>query len=90
MKIAVCDKEAVEWFRKAADQEYADAQYQLGVMYENGWGVDANNKEAVQWYKKAAEQGNTDAQNKLKNFDNKKSFVMASPALKVKKGWFSF
>ena len=83
-------KEAVKWFRKAAEQEYADAQYQLGVMYENGWGVDANNKEAVQWYKKAAEQGNTDAQNKLKNFDNKKSFVMASPALKVKKGWFSF
>ena len=30
----------------------------LGVMYENGQGVDVNYKKAIEWYEKAAEQGN--------------------------------
>ncbi|MDG1499144.1 MAG: tetratricopeptide repeat protein, partial [Planctomycetota bacterium] len=32
-------KEAVKWYRKAADQGVADAQFSLGVAYENGQGV---------------------------------------------------
>ena len=28
--------EAVRWYRLAADQGYASAQYNLGVMYNNG------------------------------------------------------
>ena len=31
---------AVEWFRKAAEQGHADAQLMLGMMYEEGCGVD--------------------------------------------------
>ena len=31
--------EAVKWYRKAAEQGYAGAQANLGVMYENGRGV---------------------------------------------------
>ena len=31
--------EAVNWFRKAAEQGYAQAQYKLGVMYDEGLGV---------------------------------------------------
>ena len=38
---------AVKWCRKAAEQGYADAQFNLGMMYENGWGVDKNNSIAV-------------------------------------------
>jgi len=30
------DVEAVKWYRKAADQGDATAQYNLGVMYKNG------------------------------------------------------
>ena len=41
------------------------AQYNLGVMYENGRGVPQNDAEAVKWYRKAAEQGLASAQNNL-------------------------
>jgi TPR repeat protein len=30
---------AVKWYRKAAEQGYAKAQLELGVMYSNGIGV---------------------------------------------------
>ena len=32
-------QQAVAWYRKAADQGYAIAQTNLGVMYDNGQGV---------------------------------------------------
>ena len=50
-------KKAIEWYEKAAEQGDAEAQYNLGVMYENGQGVDVNYKKAIEWYEKAAEQG---------------------------------
>jgi FOG: TPR repeat, SEL1 subfamily len=59
------DKEAVKWYRKAAEQGYTNAQYNLGVMYANGEGVLEDDKEAVRWYRKAAEAGNIEAQNNL-------------------------
>lgn len=37
------------------------AQYNLGVMYEDGQGVTQDYKEAVKWYRMAAEQGNAKA-----------------------------
>ena len=59
------DKEAVEWYRLAAEQGHAKAQYNLGYMYANGRGVIQDDKEAVKWYRLAAEQGNAEAQNYL-------------------------
>ena len=41
------------------------AQYNLGVMYATGCGVDKNDTKAVYWYRKAAEQGNAMAENNL-------------------------
>jgi len=38
------------------------AQYNVGVMYANGLGIEKNEKEAVKWYQKAAAQGEADAQ----------------------------
>jgi len=57
--------EAIKWYRKAADQGYVLAQYNLGIMYGYGRGVPQNNKEAVKWYRKAAEQGLAIAQYNL-------------------------
>ena len=54
--------EAAKWFRKAADQGHADAQYGLGMFYNEGIGVPKNYTEAVKWYRKAAEQGLAEAQ----------------------------
>ena len=42
--------EAVKWFRFAADQGDASAQYALGLMYGKGQGVTQNYAEAVKWF----------------------------------------
>jgi hypothetical protein len=57
--------EAARWYRKAADQGLADAQYNLGQMYRRGQGVARNYSEAVRWYRKAADQGTVLAQRNL-------------------------
>ena len=57
--------EAARWFRLAAEQGDADAQYNLGVMYANGKGVLKDAAEAVRWYRLAAEQGLASAQYNL-------------------------
>ena len=48
-----------------AEQGVAEAQYNLGVMYDNGQGVRQNYAEALRWYRKAAEQGVAEAQYNL-------------------------
>ena len=59
------DAEAAKWFRKAADQEDAAAQYYLALMYRQGRGVTMDYAEAAKWYRKAADQGYPDAQHEL-------------------------
>ena len=54
--------EGLKWYRQAAEQGDAGAQYNLGVMYYYGEGVPEDDAEAVKWYRKAAEQGYADAQ----------------------------
>jgi TPR repeat protein len=46
---------AVMWYRKAAEQGMASAQYFLGGCYRDGKGVGTNIVEAVTWFRKAAE-----------------------------------
>ena len=43
----------------------ADAQNNLGWMYDYGEGVEQNAEEAVKWYRRAAKQGHAIAQNNL-------------------------
>jgi TPR repeat protein len=57
--------EAVKWYRKAAERNIAQAQFNLAVCYEEGKGVKEDAVEAVKWYRKAAEQNYPDAQNNL-------------------------
>ena len=45
-----------EW-KPIAEQGYAFAQYNLGIMYEYGNGVAKDYAEAVKWYRLSAEQG---------------------------------
>ncbi|MDB4723205.1 sel1 repeat family protein [Akkermansiaceae bacterium] len=58
-------EEAVKWYRKAADQGNATAQYNLGLSYDYGEGVEKDAEEAVKWYRKAADQGIAAAQKNL-------------------------
>ena len=62
--------EAVEWYKKAANKGYVQAQYALGDVYEFGEGVEMNYLLAQSWYKKAAEQGYTHALSKLDRLRN--------------------
>ena len=50
------DAEAVRWHRRAAEQGYAVAQYNLGVMYAKGQGVGEDKVEAHMWLNLAAAQ----------------------------------
>lgn len=56
---------ALEKLRPLAESGHAAAQYNLGVMYEWGNGVEQNNSEALKWYKSSAEHFHKDAQNNL-------------------------
>ena len=64
---------SIQWFRRAAEQGEADAQFNLGRlygsevdgMYKNGRAAPANDAEAFKWYRLAAEQGHTQAQVRL-------------------------
>ena len=76
--VALDYKEAVKWYRKAADQGNAYGQCQLGHCYRDGEGVAQDYKEAVKWYRWAAEQGNDDASNFAKE---QLSFDWARPYL---------
>jgi clan AA aspartic protease (TIGR02281 family) len=56
---------AIKWYRKAAEQGDAFAQYNLGGIYQNGQGVPQNYSEAIKWFSKAATQGAAGAQARL-------------------------
>jgi len=48
---------ALQWFQKAAAQNYAPAQYSLGMIFNHGRGVEKSVSEAVRWFHKSANQG---------------------------------
>lgn len=56
--------------QRAAEQGDAEAQFDLGVMYDYGDGVAKDKAKAVYWYTKAAEQGNAEAQKALQEIIN--------------------
>ena len=43
--------------KQKAEQGHAQAQFNLGVMYDIGQGTLKDPKKSFEWYKKAAEQG---------------------------------
>ena len=49
--------EAVKWYRRAADQGSASAQWLLASMYEVGSGVPQDYVQAHMWYNLSATQG---------------------------------
>ncbi len=56
---------AIYWLERAADQEVAQAEYNLGVIYAKGQGVPQNYVKANYWYEKAADQGYAQAEYNL-------------------------
>jgi hypothetical protein len=76
------DQQAVAWFRKAADQGFAIAEWALGSAYENAAGGPqdllqimgcvtkaACYQQAIDYYRKPTEQGLTEATRKLNKLE---------------------
>jgi hypothetical protein len=53
--------EGVEWIRRAAARQYGPAEFQLGQIYDFGFGVTQSDREAIEWYRKAAAHGSAAA-----------------------------
>ena len=53
---------AMTLLRPLADQGVAMAQFNVGLIYNLGQGVQQNYAEALKWFKRSAEQGNANAQ----------------------------
>lgn len=51
------DLASLEKMRQAAAQGSADAQLELGILYEFGFNMPKNHVTALAWYLRAAEQG---------------------------------
>ena len=66
--------EAIEWYRKAADQGDADAQYNIGLCYANGDGLEEDMTMAMEWYRKAAKRGNAEAQRAIEEWNEYNNF----------------
>jgi TPR repeat protein len=48
---------AVRFFEEAVDKKVLPAQYQLGLLYEEGRGLSRNCLEALKWYQEAEKKG---------------------------------
>lgn len=75
--------EAVKWYRKAADQGDAVAQYELGMYYEfsniSTLGGREDYADATKWFLLAANQGKCNAQFSLGEcYDNTQDYVEAA------------
>ena len=56
---------ALRIYRSMADRGLAIAQFNVGLMYDNGQGVSKDEVQAMKWYRLAADQGRSDAQYQL-------------------------
>ena len=48
------NREAINWYRKAAEQNYPPAQADLGEMYRDGKGLENDHKQAIKWFTKSS------------------------------------
>lgn len=60
-KTSRSDAIAFQWLSRAAARNQPVAEYQLGTMYQNGRGVEADESQAFRWFESAAMNGNRKA-----------------------------
>ena len=65
IKAANGSSKILKKIQAAANSGDAVAEFELGVLYDNGQGVPQDYGQAEAWYRKAAEQGYADAQSNL-------------------------
>ena len=55
-------EKAMDYYMQAADYDYAPAQAQIALMYQDGCGVEVDYAMAMEWNNRAAQQGNPQGQ----------------------------
>lgn len=71
--------EALEWFKRAANNGNAEAMANLGEIYEHGLlGVRQDDAEAISWLRRAVKLGGDKARSKLKDLKRIKSLKEAA------------
>ncbi|HEX9367231.1 MAG TPA: tetratricopeptide repeat protein [Vicinamibacterales bacterium] len=72
--------QGIDWIRKAAAQQFAPAEFQMGQLSDFGFGVAQSDREALAWYRKAADHGSPPAQRAVGDFYQKGRAVPADAA----------
>jgi uncharacterized protein len=72
--------QGIDWIRKAAAQRHAAAEFQMGQVYDFGFGAAQDDREALAWYRKAAEHGSAPGQRTVGEFYRKGRGVAADSA----------
>jgi len=63
--IAADPDEAVHWLTRAAEQDNANAQYELGLQLEQMGRKETSAGSAVDWYRRASALGHMEARARL-------------------------
>ena len=72
-------EQALRLWLPLAEKDNADAQYNLGVLYMKGLGVEKNLKTAFIWFKRASSNDHSDAMFNLGTMYNKGKGIYHSP-----------
>lgn len=80
---------AALWLKRAAERDFAPAQYLIGNMTEKGHGVEKNRQEALKWYETAAEKGHVVAMHNLAVLHATPDGATGQPDMAQAFKWFS-
>lgn len=72
-------EQALRLWLPLAEKENDKAQYNIGILYMKGLGVEKNEKTAFIWFKRASSNGNTDAMYNLGMMYNQGRVIYRSP-----------
>ncbi len=86
-KSSVSWDKAAKWFKKAAEQGYAPAQFELGVRYEYGEGVLQDFVLAHMWYNISASKGYSKARAALSELTQKMTPGSIAKAQDMARNW---
>ncbi|MFM2170720.1 MAG: hypothetical protein RI957_949 [Verrucomicrobiota bacterium] len=81
------DREAVKWYRKAAEQGLMFAQSDLGECYANGKGVVKNDLLAYHWYLLASANGDETARENLPAIEAKLTAELRAEGQRLATEW---
>ena len=81
------DRSSYLWRERAADHGEVDAQFDMGLMFSTGHGVEPDYVVAHKWFNLAAAQGNEEALSHRADLARDMSSVEIARAQKMAREW---